>query len=129
MTGKGHAHERQAETASDFHVDDGQGDGNAALAVQHLVQVAVARVVVIFHVAGEALLHEQELVEGYQGIFEPGLRRQALLHAGGELINLAQVGLDVQAGVFLDRDEQRRFRQVQLLFGDSGDSGETFVHA
>src|SRR3989344_2662458 len=78
--------------------------------------------------AGKTLFQEQELVEGYQGVFQTGLRGQPLLHAGGEFIDLPQVGLDVQTGVFLDRNEKRCFRQIQFLLGDFGDFGETFVH-
>ncbi len=51
---------RQAGAPPDLHVDGGERDGDAGAAVEHVVQEAVARVVVVLAVAAEALLVEEE---------------------------------------------------------------------
>jgi len=58
-----HALDRQPEPPPDLEVDDRQRDRNAGPALQDLVQVAVARVVVRAGVPGEAQLGEQVMVD------------------------------------------------------------------
>ena len=50
MTGEGHAMNVESQAPADLHVQDGQRDRNAGVAVDHFVEVAVARIVVIVHI-------------------------------------------------------------------------------
>ena len=61
--GEGDAVERQAEPARQLDLHHRQRDRDAELAVEDLVQVAVARIVVLRVVAGEAQLFEQVAVD------------------------------------------------------------------
>ena len=58
-----HAVQPESGAPSDLHVDDGQRDGNAGATVEHLVEAAVARVLVLIAVADEPLVGEQVLIE------------------------------------------------------------------
>src|SRR4029453_17414837 len=57
----------EPRAAADLYVDEREGDRNPGTAVDHLVQVAVARVVVLLAVAAEAELLEQVVVERHNG--------------------------------------------------------------
>ena len=59
MSGKIHALEPQTGAPSDFEVDDRQADRNAGAPIEDLVQEAVARVVVVLAITGEAELFEE----------------------------------------------------------------------
>ena len=58
-----HAFETQPGAAADLEVDDGEADRNAEPPVEHLVQEAVARIVVVLAVAAEAELLVEIRVE------------------------------------------------------------------
>ena len=121
VSGQADALHLEAGAARDFHEDGGQRDRDARATVEHLVEVAVARVVVALRVAAEALLLEQVVVEGHDRalgsrfVVEPPPQRYA------HLVQPRQVGTDVQIGVLLRSHEQRRFGEVHLAIGPRED--------
>jgi hypothetical protein len=76
MPGQSHAHGLEPGPGRDRYVHDRESDRDAEPAVDHIVEQAVARIVVVLGVAPEAYFLEQEL--GY------GRRRVVDVHLGGE---------------------------------------------
>ena len=68
MTREGHALQRQADAAGEIKFQDRECDRVAGAALDHFVEVAVARVVVVLLVAGIALFLEQQAMQGAQGV-------------------------------------------------------------
>src|SRR5581483_7845770 len=60
VAGKGDALEAKPDAPADLHVHDRQADRDADAAIEHLVEEAVARIVVIVDVRPKALVFEQE---------------------------------------------------------------------
>ena len=77
VPGKIHAVDMKARPPRHFHVNQRERNGNAGAPLQHLVEEAVAGVVVSLAVAGEALFVEQIRVEHVDG----GLRGARILQA------------------------------------------------
>src|SRR5919201_2671406 len=63
VAGKVDAVDMQPSTPRNLHVDERQRDGNAGAMVEHLVETAVARILVAL-AAGESLLLKKVGVEG-----------------------------------------------------------------
>ena len=92
-------------------------DRDAGAAVEHVVQEAVAGVVVVLGVAAEALLVEEVAVQRLHAPrgaarLEPRRARRAPISS-----SRAQVARDVELGVLLAGDEERGLGQVHLLVG------------
>ena len=90
MPGEGHALGLQAHLGGDLDVQHRQRDGDAAACLQHLVQVAVAPVVVVVDVAGEAQFMEEVGVQKAQALQCAGVAGQAPAQALGEHVDLGQ---------------------------------------
>ena len=109
-----------------FHVDQCERDGNAGSPIQHFVEEAVSRVVVVRIVADEVLVLEEELVQGRDADehiridvrrdFERGGRGRADAAPGfaAERIELAHVRRHVQRRIRHARHEQRDVRQIRI---------------
>ena len=122
---------RQAYAPADHHVEHRERDGNADLAVHHLVQIAVARVVVRLGVAGVAELVEQELVQRRHAL----LRLRGLRHLAAQphrhALDLAEIALDVELRISVLRDHQAGAREIDapVVAGDElGESLERDAH-
>lgn len=124
MGRKADAAERQTGAAPHLDNDQRQRDRNAQPPIEHLVQVAVSRVVVAGGVAPEALLAEQKRIQRGELAFWGGLSADALAQAGAEPIELVQVPPRVEVRVLLDRDEQRRARDVELALVASDEGAQ-----
>ncbi len=107
-----HARHLQPEPVGHRPVEHRQADRDARLAVDHLVEVAVPRVVVVVGVAPEPLLDEQDPVDLPQHVPRLRDRRAAVADAGRQRVDRRQVaaGVDVRVGVA--RDLQRDPDQV-----------------
>src|SRR5438445_8302334 len=85
VPGEGHAFERQPDAPAELHIEDRKADRSAGLAVDHLVQVAVARIVIVVGIAPVAEVIEEELVERHhlflRGVGLRHARAQAYRHA------------------------------------------------
>ncbi len=120
MAGEGNAFQRQAEPARDLDLHQGQRDRVAQAALEHLVEVAVARVVVLVVVAAVTDLVEQVVVDGghlerpfADGVhFHPQVVGVGLQHA----VVLGRV----QLRVFVAGDQQGGRQQRQRLVGQAG---------
>src|SRR5207245_1266835 len=63
VPGEVHAFEAESRAAPDLEIDGGQADRNAEPAIEHFIQEAVARVVVVLAIAAESELFVQVRVE------------------------------------------------------------------
>ena len=68
MAGKADPYQRYAQAVTDLNVDQRERNRNAELAVEDFVEKAVARVVVVGLVAGQALLLKQDGVQGLDDV-------------------------------------------------------------
>ena len=66
MAGERHALQRNAEPPRQFHLHDGERNRIAQAAIEHVVQVAVTRIVIVLIVAAETEFVEEEVVERTQ---------------------------------------------------------------
>ena len=114
MPGKRDALERQADAPTDLHVENRKGDRDAGLALDHLVEVAVARVVILVGIAAVAEIVEQELVQRHDTLLGGRALRHARAQAHGEALDLAEVALDVEARISVLRDHQAGARKIEM---------------
>jgi hypothetical protein len=117
--------ERQTGPPADLDDDQRQRDRDPEPPVEHLVQVAVAWVVVVGGIAAEALLAEQQRIQLGQLSFGRRLAPEALAQRLAQPIELIQVLAQVEVRVLLDRDQQRGARDVNLALvaADEGRQG------
>ena len=131
--GQSDPHRVQTGPAGHLAVDDGEDDGQAPVALQHLVEEAVPRVGA--HLPGraaEALFLEEHAVHGPQRRLRPGRRRSALrpgsfqvaLHPPGQVVQAGQIGGDVQVRAVLGRDQQRALGQIDRFVRQGRDFRE-----
>lgn len=125
VTWKSDAVDLEPDPPPDRHHDHGEGDGNAEPAVEHLVQVAVAGVVVARLVAAEAELAEEVGIHDLGLLPRPahlGDRRAEALRDG---VEAREVARDVEAwiGVRSDRESDPLDRRVILR--ESANEGPT----
>ena len=121
MRRKRYALHLQSDAAADFDINQRERKRDAALAVQNFVEKAVARIVVIRGVAGEAVLIKQKTVERNDGIGRADVGTQPTLERRGHLVEPRQIRCDVEIGILLARDQQRGFGQIDL-FVRAGDN-------
>ena len=111
-----HAFHVQFESSRDFDVQDGKRDRDTRPPLEHLVQVAVARVVVFRSVADEAHLLEQEPVQPSEPLGDAGTRApKPGARLLGQRVEPAQVMRHVQVGTRLGRDQERPLGEVDLV--------------
>jgi hypothetical protein len=124
MGRKANAAERQTGASPHLDHDHRQRDRDAQPPIEHLVQITVSRVVVAGGVAAEALLAKQKRIQRGELAFGGGLTADALAQAVAQPIELVQVPPRVEVRVLLDRDEQRRARDVELALVPSDERAQ-----
>ena len=116
VTGKVHPLHAHAGAPAHLDVDQRQRDGDARLLVEHLVEAAVPRVVVVLAVAGEPQLVEQVLVERIDPRTERGVEARVAGDAVGRgnphLVDSIEIRLRIEVRVFEPRDQERRRGQI-----------------
>lgn len=107
-----HADHRQADPISHRQVQQRQADRNADAAVDHVVEIAVSRVVVVVLVPPEVLLVEQNPVDLAQD--RPGLQAvgAAVANPAGQGIDPAEVAVGVELGVGVPGQFERQTAKV-----------------
>jgi glycerophosphoryl diester phosphodiesterase len=100
VTGHPHTVEGDTQAPSDLHEHHGQGDRHADTTLQHLVEVGVARVVIVRLIAAEALVDKNVVEQGIEGML--GAR-------GGEFVERGDAGGQRTGGSrsCLGQEEQR----------------------
>ena len=91
-----------------------QTDGDADTALQHLVQEAVARIVVVLDIGCEAVLLEQEPIEPDDQIGGRCVLRDARAQSPGQLVEPAQIVLHVEVRIGELGNQQRRFGEIDV---------------
>jgi hypothetical protein len=115
MPGKRHSVERHAEPARDFHLHHRQRDRIAEPALEHFVDVAVARVVVLVVVAGVTKFLEQMAVDRLH-LQRPAFDRIDLLaQMRGVALQQGVVQVRIEIGIFVACDQQRGAEQRHRL--------------
>ena len=124
MSGKVDALHVQLGAAGDFHVQHRERNRNTGPPIEHLVQKAVPRVLVVDVVADKVQLLEQVLVERHHARIPLGIDawRRFSRHdrRGGhpderlaaDGVQLIEIGAGVEPGALDARDHQRRDCQV-----------------
>ena len=118
MAGKSDALDREPAAAPDLHVDDAQGERDSQASLEHFVQEAVARVVVVRLIAAEPELVEQVRVHAADPAFRDRPGWQTRLDALGEAVEHAQIAALVEVGILLTRHRQRGPREVDRFLRD-----------
>ena len=106
-----HALEGQADAPPDLHVEHRQRDGDPGAPVDDLVQVRVARIVVVVRVAAKAQVVEQEFVQRDDAVFGRRIVRETRAQLLREALELADIAVDIQPWVGILRDLQTGPRQ------------------
>jgi hypothetical protein len=102
-------------TPRHLQIDDGEADGNARAAVEHLVQETISRIVVLVPVPGEPLLVVQVLVQELDGVLAAGACAD---HARTSFVAHPVDGIEVAPGVerrVLDARDRERGRGEILV--------------
>src|SRR2546427_8180384 len=130
MPGERNAFQIEPEAFADFQIENGQGDGNPGAALHDLVQVAVARIVVIDQVAREAHFVEQVVVQREHPLLGKGVAREALLDGNRDTVELGEVLGNVQIRVNVLSEHQARLGEIELISRhDFCEMLESGVHA
>ena len=113
-----HPDARERQTAAPAHLDHehAQGDRDTESPVEHRVEERIARVAVVDLVAGKAALHEQELRER---------TRLGLGRIRGERVELREARADVEIGVRVRGDQERRLVEGDVGLGTAHELDET----
>ncbi len=120
MPGEGHALQRQPDAPADLHVEDRQRQRDARLALDHVVEIAVARIVVLDVVAGEADFLEQVAVDRGQARRQVQVAVELRAQRVGIGIDLGGVAGGVEVGVLVAGDQQGGVEQRQLVVAERG---------
>ena len=116
----------EARPPGDFHVEQGERDGNPRATIEHLVQEAVARIFVLLLVADEAHLVEQVVVQCHHLGVTVGIHIRGRIAGRGRRggdpasglaadgIKPIEIGSGVEPGVLDARDHQRRHREIGI---------------
>ena len=110
-----HARHRQPEPLGDRQVERRERDGDAELAVEHFVQVAVAGVLIILDVASKPFLDEQHPVDLAEDVPHLGTLGAAIPNAIGQVVDAREVGASIERGVGIARQLQAEPRQVGFV--------------
>ena len=114
----------QARAPRHFHVEQRQRNRDAGAALQHLVEEAVAGILVLVLVADEVQLVEQVFVERHHACIAIGVhpRRRFARHDGrgghadaglaSERVELIEIRAGIELRVLDPRDHQRRDREI-----------------
>ena len=118
----------QAELPRQLDVEQRQRQRDAAPLYQHVVQIAVAPVVVVVDVAGKTELLVEETVQEAQPLHRCRVGRHALLQTQRERVDLRQHHLHVELRVLVLGDRHRRLEQREArVFGHQ--AGEVLQRA
>jgi hypothetical protein len=104
----------QAHAPSDLHRDHRERDRDSESPNQHVVEKAVARVVVLLAVAAEALLLEEEAPQAVQRAPPPERARAGAL---GEVVEPGEPGPRVEVGILDAGDREPGPTEVDLPVG------------
>src|SRR5438132_14377446 len=104
MRRKADAAQWQSRAFANLEVDQRQGNRDAQTPIDDLVQVTVARVVVVARVATKALFAKQQRVQRGNLPLGHGFVRQSRAECLSELLELVQVGVWLEAWVFFAGD-------------------------
>ena len=114
VPGQADAVDRQTGAAAHVDIDDGEGNRDADLALQHLVQKAVARVVVVPAVAAQAVFLEETGIEAGNDAMRLELHAQAARNRFRHAVEALQAVIDIQIGIRFQGDEKRAFGQAHV---------------
>ena len=105
MPRKSDADQRQPQAAADLHVNHGQGDGDAGLGFQDLVEEAVARVVVFTCVPAQPFLEEQAGIQTLERVVVGRRWGEFCADRVGELVQPFQIMRNVEVRLFFLGDQ------------------------
>src|ERR1019366_9438362 len=111
MAGHAHAGNREADPPRNLQVNHRERNRDAELAVQHVIEKRVARIVEVFAVTTQALLLEEHLVEQRDGLARRRVLAQASSNLLGYLVETRQVMVRIEFGILHARNRQRRRRE------------------
>jgi hypothetical protein len=110
MTRERHAAHGNIHLRRHLQIQHRQRDRDTAPALEHHVQVAVIRVVVIVDVRPEAQFAKEVTVQNADALLDVGIVRNAALDAQGEFVDLREHGLQIEIGIGVLRERERRLR-------------------
>ena len=116
MPWKTDAFEDETDAPAHFHVENRQGDWQAALAVNDVVQEAILGIVVIVAIAAKTLLLEQDIVERGNGAESIGVGAASLADFDGKFIDAPEISGDVEIGIVGERYGQRGAAEIDAFF-------------
>jgi len=99
VAGECHALQRQLQPASHLQEQHAQRDGDTGAALQHVIQIGVARVIVVIVIALKSLLAEQEPSQLLCAAQEARACCRPRPHAGGQGIKLCDAWLRIQVRI------------------------------
>src|SRR6266699_1382447 len=102
MAGQADPLDLQAHPAADLHDQDREGDRDTELAIEDVVEAAVARVVVVVGIAAEARFVEQEVTQSLERAAPIAELRRG--RAGRELVESRERVLRHQVGILDPRN-------------------------
>src|SRR5216683_6162764 len=103
--------------------DEGQRDGNALPSIEHVVEEAVAGVVVVLAIACEALLHEEVFAKPVQAAQGIG-RAPRPVNAAREPVESLQVGVHLERRVLPLGDGEGGPREIETTIGPRDQLGK-----
>ena len=124
MARKADPEQDETEAARHLDVDHRQRDRDAGAALEHLVEEAVAPIVVVVLVAAEAALDGEELDQPAHALGVGAGGGDDRLRLGRQRVERAHVAPDVEAWIRFGGDQQRRLGEIDGRIGPADQLGE-----
>src|SRR5205814_2867841 len=106
MSGKSDPSDWDPQSLGEFQVEYGKADWNSQAPVEHLIQVAISRIIVILRIAPETPLTEQKLVHHGDLLEGIGACRHLLRNTGTQHVESTEVTFHVDSGIFARGDQE-----------------------
>ena len=95
------------------------------MTIERFVEQRAARVVVVVVLAVESFFVEQDAVDRLDDPLDIGRAFEPSLDRAAPRTDLLEVVIDVDAWILFERDDERRFDEIEQRFGATGDFAES----
>ena len=99
----------KVQTSRNLEINGGKSDGNPDPPVEHVIEEAVARIIVVLGVATESKGFKQDLIDFLDGFYRAVGRIQLCPGDGSHMVEEIQVRTQLELRIFLACHDESRF--------------------
>ena len=106
---------RQTESRGHRAVHEGQADGYAEAAIEHLVQIAVPRIVIVVLVPAKPFFDKKDPVDLTENLAGVGTGRAPASRSIRKVLNSVEIGIDLEVGIGVTADLERDPSEMHVV--------------